>query len=78
MENGLAVQGDGQMRRPTETELRVLELIAQGRTDIEIGEKLNITRNTVRTHTSNLLRAMKVHTRAHAVAEAICRGWIDC
>lgn len=66
------------MQQPTERELSVLELIAQGYTSPQIAEKLNITPHTVRTHTSNLLRAMGVHTRAHAVAEAICRGWIDC
>jgi DNA-binding CsgD family transcriptional regulator len=60
------------MRRPTEAELRVLDLIAQGKSDEEIGKKLHIRPNTVRTHSSNLL------SRAHAVAEAICRGWIDC
>jgi DNA-binding NarL/FixJ family response regulator len=66
------------MRRPTEAELRVLDLIAQGKSDTAIAEELKITPNTVRTHSSNLLRAMQVHSRAHAVAEAICRGWIDC
>jgi DNA-binding NarL/FixJ family response regulator len=66
------------MRRPTEAELRVLDLIAQGKSDEEIGKRLHIRPNTVRTHSSNLLRAMQVHSRAHAVAEAICRGWIDC
>jgi DNA-binding CsgD family transcriptional regulator len=66
------------MNRPTNTELRVLQLVAEGKTTAEICEAMKITPNTVRTHRSNLLRAMHVHTTAHAIAEAICRGWIDC
>ena len=66
------------MQRPTERELRVLQLVAEGKSTAEICTEMNITANTVRTHRSNLLRAMKLHTTAQAVAEAICRGWIDC
>lgn len=51
----------------TARELEVLLLIAQGMTNIEIAEKLYLTRRTVDTHRQNLLKKMKVKNTAALV-----------
>ena len=65
-------------RQPTATQLRVLELLAHGRTEAEVAAELGITPTTARTHTGDAMRRLGVHTRTEAVAIAICEGWIKC
>jgi len=48
--------------------LRVLQLIAQGLADRQIGEALGVSEDTVGTHTKLLYRDLGARTRAHAVA----------
>jgi DNA-binding NarL/FixJ family response regulator len=61
---------------PTRTQRAVLQRISIGMPDDLIGEELDITRTTVRTHVAAALRRLQVHSRAHAVAKCMREGWI--
>jgi DNA-binding CsgD family transcriptional regulator len=52
-------------------ELEVLALIAEGRSNPEIGRRLFITRKTVAVHVSNILTKLGVSGRVEAAAVAI-------
>jgi two-component system, NarL family, response regulator LiaR len=54
----------------TERELEVLRLLAQGRTNREIGEALFISPTTVRAHVSNILLKLNVANRTQAAMVA--------
>ncbi len=54
----------------TQRELEILELIAFGLTNLEIGERLYISAQTVKTHTSNIYSKLAVHSRTAAAARA--------
>ncbi|HSK51888.1 MAG TPA: LuxR C-terminal-related transcriptional regulator [Clostridia bacterium] len=58
-------------------EREVLRLIAQGRTNPEIGERLFITRKTVGVHVGNILAKLGVSGRVEAAAVAIRLGLTD-
>ena len=58
----------------TDREAEVLELVAQGLTNRQIGERLFISGKTVSVHVSNLLAKLGVTGRAEAVAVAHRRG----
>ena len=58
-------------------ELEVLGLIAEGRSNPEIGRRLFITRKTVAVHVSNILTKMGVSGRVEAAAAAIRLGMTD-
>jgi NarL family two-component system response regulator LiaR len=51
----------------TARELEILGLIAQGLSNREIGEKLFVSENTVKTHASRLFEKMEVSRRVQAV-----------
>lgn len=51
----------------SEREEEVLQLLTSGATNAEIGEKLGISVNTVRSHVHNLLQKLGVHHRSDAV-----------
>ena len=55
-------------------ELEVLALIAEGRSNPEIGRQLYITRKTVAVHVSNILTKLGVSGRVEAAAAAIRLG----
>jgi LuxR family maltose regulon positive regulatory protein len=54
----------------TERELDVLRLMADGLRNQEIGEKLYISLNTIRYHTTNIFGKLAVDNRTAAVARA--------
>jgi LuxR family maltose regulon positive regulatory protein len=54
----------------TPRELEVLRLIGQGLSNREITERLTVTLNTVKKHTSNLYAKLGVRSRTQAVARA--------
>jgi predicted ATPase/DNA-binding CsgD family transcriptional regulator len=71
----------GQRRRPsfgwdslTPTELEVVRLAAAGLTNPAIGERLFISRGTVKTHLLHVFAKLGVHTRAELAAAAIRHG----
>jgi DNA-binding CsgD family transcriptional regulator len=55
-------------------ELEVLALIAEGRTNREIGERLFISQKTVGVHVGNILSKLGVSGRVEAAAVAIRLG----
>jgi DNA-binding NarL/FixJ family response regulator len=54
----------------TERELDILELIAQGRSNAEIGQRLGIASKTVRNHVANVLNKLEVADRSQAIVRA--------
>jgi DNA-binding CsgD family transcriptional regulator len=54
----------------TQREHEILGLIAQGLSNREIGEKLFVSENTVKTHSSRLFEKMSVNRRVQAVQKA--------
>jgi two-component system NarL family response regulator len=61
---------------PTEREVQVLELIARGRSNREIGEELSIAETTVKAHVNSLLAKLEARDRTEAVMIALRRGII--
>jgi DNA-binding NarL/FixJ family response regulator len=61
----------------TERELAVLALLAEGHTYDEIGARLSIGAETVRTHLQKACERLGASTRTQAVAMAIRQGLID-
>jgi DNA-binding CsgD family transcriptional regulator len=51
----------------TKRELEILELIAQGMSNREIAEKLFVSENTVKTHSSRLFEKLSARRRTQAV-----------
>jgi two-component system NarL family response regulator len=60
----------------TARETEILQLIAQGLRNQEIGDKLFISKNTVRNHILNLLQKLGTTHRTEAVALAIQQGLV--
>lgn len=60
--------------QPSEAELAVLRLLASELTTRQIGEKLFLSPNTVRSHTRALYRKLGVNARVDAVARAEALG----
>ena len=54
----------------TERELEILELIAAGRSNTEIGTRLGIAPKTVRNHVANVLNKLEVADRSQAIVRA--------
>lgn len=61
----------------TPREFQVLELIAQGASNREIGEKLFISENTVKNHVTSIFRKLSVTDRTQAVLYALKKGWVQ-
>jgi LuxR family maltose regulon positive regulatory protein len=54
----------------SEREIEVLQLIAEGLTNRQVGERLYISPGTVKAHTSNIFGKLGVRSRTQAVARA--------
>jgi ATP/maltotriose-dependent transcriptional regulator MalT len=59
---------------PSDAELAVLRLMATDLSIREIGERLFLSQNTIRSHTRALYHKLGVHTRADAIARATALG----
>lgn len=68
------VQGDS--AGLTEREQEVLLLIAEGKSNKEIGEELHISIKTVKTHVSNLLMKCELEDRTQLAIYAHRKGWV--
>lgn len=62
---------------PTARELEVLQHVADGLANREIGTKLFLSEETVKSHVRHLLAKLHARSRAHAVAVGLRRGLID-
>jgi two-component system NarL family response regulator len=60
----------------TDREVQVVELVAQGMRNKEIGVSLGITETTVQVHVRNILAKLRVQDRSGAITAAIRRGII--
>ena len=65
------------VEEPSAAELAVLQGLATGLSRREIGERLYISLNTVKTHTRELYRKLGATSRADAVARAEALGLLD-
>jgi DNA-binding NarL/FixJ family response regulator len=61
---------------PTARETEVLQLISAGLANREIGERLFLSEETVKSHVRHLLAKLQARSRAHAVAVGFRRGLI--
>ena len=61
----------------TARELEVLQMLARGLTNKEIGSALQISGNTVRNHVNSIIEKLEVSDRTEAATTAISRGIIE-
>lgn len=62
----------------SERERDVLGFICEGRSDVEMGEAMGVSRNTVRNHIASLYRKIGVNRRSAALIWARDRGVTGC
>lgn len=60
----------------TVREKETLELIAEGLSNKDIGERLTISEKTVKNHVRNLMRKLNVNGRTQAILLAYKNGWV--
>jgi DNA-binding NarL/FixJ family response regulator len=61
----------------TDRELEVIRALAQGKSDRQIAQSLDISEKTVGNHTSNIYRKLHIFDRTQAVIYAVREGVID-
>jgi LuxR family maltose regulon positive regulatory protein len=54
----------------SQREIKILQLIAQGLSNREIGERLFLALDTVKGHNRNIFDKLQVHSRTEAIARA--------
>jgi DNA-binding NarL/FixJ family response regulator len=64
-------------QEPTARETEVLQLISDGLVNREIGVRLFLSEETVKSHVRHLLAKLQARSRAHAVAVGFRRGLIS-
>jgi DNA-binding NarL/FixJ family response regulator len=67
---------DDEVSRLTSRERQVLQLIAQGKSNKEIAQLLELSVNTVSVHRANLMEKMNIHRTAELVLFAIRKGLV--
>ena len=63
-------------QEPTNREIEVLQLISEGLVNREIGQRLFLSEETVKSHVRHLLAKLQARSRAHAVAIGFRRNLI--
>jgi DNA-binding NarL/FixJ family response regulator len=63
-------------QEPTMREIEVLQLISDGLVNREIGQRLFLSEETVKSHVRHILAKLQARSRAHAVAVGFRRGII--
>ena len=64
-------------QEPTPREVQVLQLVSEGLVNREIGQRLFLAEETVKSHVRHLLAKLQTRSRAHAVAVGLRRGIIN-
>jgi len=64
-------------QEPSAREIEVLQLVADGLVNREIGVRLFLSEETVKSHVRHLLAKLQARSRAHAVAVGFRRGLIN-
>jgi DNA-binding NarL/FixJ family response regulator len=72
-----AVRPGGRAVRLSAREHDVVRLVAEGRSNDEIGAALTIGSKTVETHLARLFERLDVSSRTELAARAIREGWLD-
>jgi DNA-binding NarL/FixJ family response regulator len=60
----------------SQREVELLEYVAQGKSNKEIGHALHISGQTVKNHVTSILKKLAVNDRTAAVVYALRQGWI--
>ena len=63
--------------QPSPREIQVLENLANGKSNKEIGAALCITENTVKHHVKSILKKLDAVCRTEATTIALGRGWVQ-
>jgi DNA-binding NarL/FixJ family response regulator len=58
----------------TQRQIEILKLICDGLTEKEIAEQLKISHHTVHVHTTNIMKALDLHTKADLIMYGIREG----
>lgn len=66
------------LRPPTAPELRIIQLVAEGNTNKQIGAALEVAEDTVKAHLRRLFTAWSVATRIELIRVAKQQGWLVC
>ena len=78
--NGEVIPFNGPLQQleqePTMREIEVLQLVSDGLVNREIGQRLFLSEETVKSHVRHLLAKLQARSRAHAVAVGFRRGLI--
>jgi len=72
-----AAPREGALETMTSRELDVLRLVGVGKTNKEIASALEISERTARTHVSNILGKLGLHSRTRAALWAVQQGLVD-
>ena len=64
-------------QEPTPREVEVLQLVADGLVNRDIGKRLSLSEETVKSHVRHLLAKLQARSRAHAVAVGFRRGLLS-
>lgn len=72
-----AVPQPGSRGRLTRRQRQILQLLADGGSTTVAAEELQVSEETVRTHTKNLLARLEARNRAHAVAIGLRESLIE-
>jgi len=64
-------------QEPTHREIEVLQLISEGLVNRDIGKRLFLSEETVKSHVRHLLAKLQARSRAHAVAVGFRRGLLS-
>ena len=67
---------DGGLAPLTDREIQVLNYVADGKTNKQIGYIIGVTESTVKSQVGSILRKLGANDRAHAVALAMRKGWL--
>jgi DNA-binding NarL/FixJ family response regulator len=78
IQNGVTQRGSSPEQPPgppvTRRELEILQLVAEGLSNKEIGKKLSITEGTVKNHVHNALEKLNMENRIQATAYIVRQG----
>jgi len=64
-------------QEPTHREIEVLQLTSEGLVNRDIGKRLFLSEETVKSHVRHLLAKLQARSRAHAVAVGFRRGLLS-
>ena len=71
------IAGKGQMEILTPREREILQLLADGMSNVDVAAKLFISQETVKSHVRHILAKLEADTRTQAVAIALREAMID-